>query len=75
MVLSMIATPLMMVGIKDEMEQLVMNNELTPFNFPEHFPFITWICQHLALSDTVSDTVMNLLLMFFIWLRIKKINH
>lgn len=75
MVISMITTPLMMIGIKDEIEQLLLENALTPFNFSEYFPTITWICQHLALTDTISDTLMNLLLMFFIWLRIKKINH
>lgn len=75
MVLSMIATPLLVSGIKYDMVQLMLNNELTPVTFSQHFPVLTWICRNLALADTINDTVINLLLIFFIWLRIRKINH
>lgn len=75
MVLSMIATPLLVSGIKYDMVQLMLNNELTPVTFSQHFPVLTWICRNLALADTINDTVINLLLIFLIWLRIRKINH
>lgn len=75
MVLSMIATPLLVSGIKYDMAQLMLNNELTPVTFSQHFPVLTWICRNLALADTINDTVINLLLICLIWLRIKKINH
>lgn len=75
MVLSMIATPLLVSGIKYDMVQLMLNNELTPVTFSQHFPVLTWICRNLALADTINDTVINLLLICLIWLRIKKINH
>lgn len=75
MVLSMIATPLLVSGIKYDMVQLMLNNELTPVTFSQHFPVLTWICRNLALADTINDTVINLLLICLIWLRVKKINH
>lgn len=75
MVLSMIATPLLVSGIKYDMVQLMLNNELTPVTFSQHFPVLTWICRNLALADTINDTVINLLLICLIWLRIRKINH
>ncbi len=75
MVLSMIATPLLVSGIKYDMVQLMLNNELTPVTFSQHFPVLTWICRNLALADTINDTVINLLLICLIWLRVKKISH
>ena len=74
MVLSMIVTPFVS-GIKYDLAQLALNNELTPVTFSPHFPVLTWICRNLALADTINDTVINLLLICLIWLRIRKINH
>jgi hypothetical protein len=39
------------------------------------FPFFSWVLRNLAILDTISDTLMNGLLMFFLWLRLKKIKH
>jgi len=41
----------------------------------EQFPFVFWTIRHLALADTVSDTITNCLLLFFVWLRFKNLKH
>lgn len=39
------------------------------------FPFIFWTFKHVALADTVSDTLSNGLMLFFVWLRLKNLKH
>lgn len=75
MVLSLITTTIIGFGFKDEMEILIESGELTPFNFADYFPVLTWMIKHAVLVDTINDTVINLLVMFLIWLRVRKINH
>ena len=43
--------------------------------FQSCFPFLYWSLKHLALLDTVSDTLVNCLLLFLVWLRLKKMKH
>lgn len=65
-------------GLTERIQDFVMsvdNKTVMLSDFREYFPVLSWIANHLFLIDTVSDTLVNLLLCFLIWLRIKKLNH
>jgi hypothetical protein len=49
--------------------------QLTADQFKTSFPFYSWIGLHLGLIDTLSDMLVNCLLLFFIWFRVKRIKH
>lgn len=65
-------------GLTERIQDFVMsvdNKTVMLSDFREYFPVLSWIANHMCLMDTVSDTLVNLLLCFLIWLRIKKLNH
>lgn len=49
--------------------------DMTVEMFNQTFPMISWVSRHLALADTVSDTFMNCLVLFLIWLRFSRMKH
>lgn len=75
MLFSLITTSIVGLGIKDQMEQLISTGELSVQNFGDYFPGLKWVVNHAVLVDTVNDTLINILLFFLVWLRIRKTNH
>ena len=77
MLVSLITTPIILFGMMDKMKMLTDMNpdSLSSEQILDMFPTLSWAMQHLPTIDTVSDTVTNLLLCFFIWLRVKRIKH
>ena len=77
MLVSLITTPIILFGMMDKMKMLTDMNpdSLSSEQVLDMFPTLSWAMQHLPTIDTVSDTVTNLLLCFFIWLRVKRIKH
>ena len=49
--------------------------QLTAEQFKTSFPFYSWVGLHLGLIDTLSDIFVNCLLLFFVWLRLKRMKH
>ena len=41
--------------------------------FSNSYPFYAWVWSHLTLIDTIWDNILNCLLLFFIWFRLKRI--
>lgn len=41
--------------------------------FASAYPFSAWVWSHITLIDTIWDNILNCLLLFFVWLRIKRI--
>lgn len=77
MLVSLITTPIMLFGMMDKIKMMAdLNPEsLSTEQVLQMFPKLDWALHNLPLIDTISDTVTNLLLCFFIWLRIKRIKH
>ena len=50
-------------------------DSMSPDQFGAMFPFFDWTFHHLRFLDTAWDVLMNCLLLFLIWLRLKKIKH
>lgn len=50
-------------------------NAMTPDQLISAMPAVNWTLHHVVLIDTLSDTLVNCLLLFFIWLRLKRIKH
>lgn len=48
---------------------------LTPEYVFENGTILGWTMNHLALVDTIQDTICNVALLFLIWLRLKKMKH
>jgi hypothetical protein len=48
---------------------------MSPEELMDSFPLITWMVKHAVLTDTLSDTFVNVLLFVLIWLRVKKMEH
>lgn len=75
--LQMITTPIMSLAMFDkihmlsEMENVDFNGEF----FNTTFPLLSWMLRHLVLLDTIQDTLVNCLLLFLVWLRLKKMKH
>lgn len=75
--LEMITTPIMSLAMFDkihmlsEMENVDFNGEI----FNTTFPLLSWMMRHLVLLDTIQDLLMNGLLLFLVWLRLKKMKH
>lgn len=75
--LQFIMTPIMSLAVFSKYDMLSTMNleDLNGDYFRNAFPFLSWIVRHVVLVDTISDTLTNALLLFLIWLRIKKIKH
>lgn len=75
--LEMVATPILALSFFDKFRVLAESDfsGFTPETFQTTFPFISWVGRHLVLADTLSDTIMNCLLLFLVWLRLKKMKH
>ena len=75
--LQMITTPIMSLAMFDkihmlsEMDNIDFNGEF----FNTIFPLLSWMLRHLVLLDTIQDTLVNCLLLFLVWLRLKKMKH
>ena len=75
--MQLIMTPIMSLAIfsKYEMLSTMGLEDLSGDYFRNTFPILSWMVRHVVLIDTISDTLMNSLVLFLIWLRIKKIKH
>lgn len=75
--LQLITTPIMSLAMFDKIHML-SDMENIDFNgdfFNANFPMLSWMVRHLALLDTLQDMLMNGLLLFLVWLRLKKMKH
>ena len=46
--------------------------DYSPDTLDKVFPLNTWIWSHLSLIDTIWDAILNCILLFFVWLKLKK---
>ena len=75
--LNLLLTPIMSLTMFDKFKMMaeMSDADITLGTMEQMFPFFSWVLRNLAILDTISDTLMNGLLMFFVWLRLKKIKH
>lgn len=75
--LNLLLTPIMSLTMFDKFKMMaeMSDADITLGTMEQMFPFFSWVLRNLAILDTISDTLMNGLLMFFLWLRLKKIKH
>ena len=73
-VLSMLLTPILTHGVLERFQEAA-NSGMSPEELMDSFPLITWMVKHAVLTDTLSDTFVNVLLFVLIWLRVKKMEH
>ena len=72
--LSMIVSPIVMHGAVERFKE-AMENNMTPEELFESFPFISWVIRHAGLADFISDTIVNIGLAIAIYFRVRKIKH
>ena len=74
--LEMILSPIIAVSSINKF-QVMMGTDInmTPALFSETFPLISWMLHHVVLVDTLWDGMLNCLLLFLIWLRVKRMKH
>jgi hypothetical protein len=72
--LSMILSPIIMHGAVERFKEAIENN-MTPEELIDSFPFISWAISHAALADFISDTIVNIGLAIAIYFRVRKIKH
>lgn len=75
--LEMILSPVIAVSSINKFQVMMESdmNAMTPAMFGETFPLISWMLHHVVLVDTVWDGMVNCLLLFLIWLRVKRMKH
>lgn len=75
--LEMILSPIIALTALDKIRVLAESdiNFYSSEMFCENFPLISWMMRHLVLVDTISDGLMNCLILFLIWVRFKRIKH
>ncbi|OPZ48174.1 MAG: hypothetical protein BWY95_01009 [Bacteroidetes bacterium ADurb.BinA104] len=75
--MNLLLTPIMSLTMFDKFKMMaeMSDADITLGTMEQMFPFFSWVLRNLAILDTISDTLMNGLLMFFVWLRLKKIKH
>lgn len=75
--LQLITTPIASIFMFDKMQMLseMSNVDFNAEFFSANFPLLSWVLNHLVLLDTIQDIVMNGLLLFLVWLRLKKMKH
>lgn len=75
--LQLITTPIMSLAMFDKIHMLsdMDNIDFSGEFFSNTFPLLSWMFRHLVLLDTVQDLLMNGLLLFLVWLRLKKMKH
>jgi hypothetical protein len=73
-VLSMLLTPILTHGVLERFQEAA-NSGMSPEELMDSFPLITWMVKHAVLTDTLSDTIVNVILFILIWLRVKKMEH
>ena len=74
--LEMILSPVIGFTMFSKLHSISMSGaDFSLEDFRSYFPFIYWSLKHVALLDTVSDTLVNCLLLFLVWLRLKKMKH
>ena len=75
--LELITTPIMSFFMLDKFNMLsdMSNVDFNAEFFSANFPFLSWALNHLVLLDTINDIAMNGLLLFLVWLRLKKMKH
>lgn len=75
--LEMVLSPIVAFTFIDKYKVFVESGmpDMTVEMFNQTFPMISWVSRHLALVDTVSDTFMNCLVLFLIWLRFSRMKH
>ncbi|MBR4842248.1 MAG: hypothetical protein IK006_04035 [Bacteroidaceae bacterium] len=75
--LEMLLAPVFALSFFDKFRVLAESDfsGFTLESFRDTFPFISWVGRHLALVDTLWDTLLNCLVLFLVWLRLKKMKH
>lgn len=75
--LQMILSPIMALTFIDKFRVLSESdfNGMTVEMFNQTFPLISWMGRHIALVDTISDSLTNCLVLFLIWLRFSRMKH
>ena len=73
-VLSLIFAPIFTHGLVERFQEAV-DSGMSPEELMDSFPLITWMVKHAVLTDTLSDTFVNVILLVLIWLRVKKVEH
>lgn len=75
--LEMLFSPIIAFTFFDKFKVLTESDfaGFTSDMFCDTFPFLAWVGRHIALVDTLSDTLVNGLLLFLIWLRFKRMKH
>lgn len=72
--LSMIFAPIFTHGFVERFQEAV-NSGMNFEELMDTFPVLTWMTKHAVLTDTLSDSFVNIILLVLIWLRVKKVEH
>ena len=76
--LEMVLSPIIAITFIDKYKAFAESgipDMMTVEMFNQTFPMISWMGRHIALVDTISDTFMNCLVLFLIWLRFSRMKH
>lgn len=75
--LEMVLSPIIALTFMDKFRILSEGgfDDMTYEMFTQTFPLISWMGRHIILVDTVSDGLMNCLVLFLIWLRYSRMKH
>ena len=75
--LEMVLSPIIALTFLDKFRILSEGgfDDMTYEMFTQTFPLISWMGRHIILVDTISDGLMNCLVLFLIWLRFSRMKH
>ena len=75
--LEMVLSPIIAITFIDKFRILSEGgfDDMTYEMFTQTFPLISWMGRHIILVDTISDGLMNCLVLFLIWLRFSRMKH
>lgn len=73
-VLSMIMAPIFAHGVFEKFK-MAADSGMSPEQLIDMFPVLSWMYRNAALSDTISDTVVNVGLFVLIYFRVKRMQH
>lgn len=74
--LELVLSPIIGVTMFSKIHSLYSSGaDMTLDMIQSHFPFLSWCIRNLVLFDFINDTIMNGLMLFFVWLRFKNLKH
>lgn len=75
--LEMVLSPIIAITFIDKFRILSEGgfDDMTYEMFTQTFPLISWMGRHIILVDSISDGLMNCLVLFLIWLRFSRMKH